>query len=141
MEIKMKPTSVIKVRLGLQAGGKLQKYFTQNCYKHMDKYVPRQNRMLRTNVEIGDDYITYKSPYAHYQYRGILYVDKKTGKGAFFNENYGFWSRPNTTKVPSNRNLNYHTPGTGSYWDKRMWSAEKDKVISETQKFFDRGCK
>ena len=141
MQIKMKPTSVIKARLGLQAGGKLQKYFTQNCYKHMDKYVPRQNRMLRTNVEIGDDYVTYKSPYAHYQYRGILYVDKKTGKGAFFNENYGFWSRPNTTKVPSNKKLTYHTPGTGSYWDKRMWSAEKDKVISETQKFFDRGCK
>lgn len=141
MQIKMKPTSVIKARLGLQAGGKLQKYFTQNCYKHMDKYVPRQNRMLRTNVEIGDDYVTYKSPYAHYQYRGILYVDKKTGKGAFFNENYGFWSRPNTTKVPSNKKLTYHTPGTGSYWDKRMWSAEKDKVISETQKFFDSGCK
>ena len=137
----MKPTSVIKARLGLQAGGKLQKYFTNNCYKHMDKYVPKQNENLRTNVQIEPDFIIYKSRHAHYQYRGILYVDRKTGKGAFFNENYGFWSRPDDTKVPSNRKLTYHTPGTGSYWDKRMWSAEKDKVISETQKFFDRGCK
>lgn len=141
MQVKMNPTSTIKARLGLQAGGKVQKYFTQNCYKHMEKFVPKQSGILRTNVEIGDDYITYKSPYAHYQYHGVLYVDKKTGKGAFYSENYGYWSRPNTTKVASNRSLNYHTPGTGSYWDKRMWSAEKDNVISETQKFFDRGCK
>lgn len=145
MKLELKPTSVIKARLGLNAGGKVQKYFTQRCAHHMDKYVPKQSGeqggKLRTKIEVEDDGIIYKSPYAHYQYKGELYVDPKTKKGAMYSEEYGFWSRPNVLKVPSGEKLKYHTPGTGSYWDKRMWSAEKDTVIKEVQRYFDRGCK
>ena len=37
--------------------------------------------------------------------------------------------------------VNYTTPGTGSYWDKRMVSAEMQDVVKEVQDYIDRGGK
>ena len=108
MPVKLKPTSEIKARLGIEPNGRVQKFFTNTCYKHMDKYVPYREGDLRTIVDIQDDSITYESPYAHYQYEGI----SKSGKS-----------------------LNYRTPGTGSYWDKRMVSAEIQDVVKEVQDY------
>lgn len=106
--VKLKPTSTIKARLGIQPNGRVQKFFTNTCYKHMDKYVPMDEGNLRTIVDIQSNSITYEMPYARYQYYGV----REDG----------------THKVK-----NYTTPGTGPYWDKRMWSAEKDKIIKEVQ--------
>lgn len=111
MPVKMKPTSVIIARLGLNPDGKTQKFFTNSCYKHMDKYVPMREGNLRIVVDIQPTYITYESPYAHAQYVGY-------------------------TKGPVE---NYTTPGTGPYWDKRMVSVEINDVISETQDYMKRG--
>ena len=90
----------------------MQRFFTDTCYKHMDKYVPKDIGNLRDNVDKGVDYITYESPYAHAQYIG---------------------------EVHGSPVRNYTTPGTGSYWDKRMWSIEKDDVIKEVQEYVNRG--
>ena len=108
MPVKLKPTSQIKARLGLEPNGRVQKFFTNTCYKHMDKYVPYDKGDLRTNVDIQDDRITYESPYAKYQYYGI----SKNGKP-----------------------LNYKTPGTGDYWDERMKSTEIKDVVKEVQNY------
>lgn len=107
MPVKMKPTSTIIANLGLEPNGRVQKFFTNTCYKHMDKYVPMENGDLRTNVSINTDSIVYESPYAHAQYVGYT-------KG----------------KVE-----NYTTPGTGPYWDKRMVSAEMQQVVKEVQNY------
>ena len=107
MPVKMKPTSVIKARLGLEPNGRVQQFFTNTCYKHMDKYVPMDEGNLRSNVDIQPDHITYESPYAHAQYVGY-------------------------TKGPVK---NYTTPGTGPYWDKRMVSAEMSQVVKEVQNY------
>lgn len=66
----LKPVSEIKADLGIDAGGRVQAFFTDTCYKHMDKYVPKDTGNLRDNVDKGIDYITYESPYAHAQYVG-----------------------------------------------------------------------
>ena len=116
MPVKMKPTSVIKARLGLEPNGRVQKFFTNTCYKHMDKYVPMDEGNLRTNVSLTSDTITYESPYARYQYYGI---------------------REDGTRPVQN----YTTPGTGPYWDKRMVSAEMLDVVKEVQDFVNRGGK
>ena len=107
MPVKLKPTSEIKARLGVEPNGRVQKFFTNTCYKHMDKYVPMDEGNLRTNVDIQIDSITYESPYAHAQYVGY-------------------------TKGPVR---NYTTPGTGPYWDKRMKSAEMQEVVKEVQDY------
>lgn len=75
----------------------MQKFLTDTCYKHMDKYVPNDVGNLRDNVDKGTDYITYKSPYAHYQYIGKLYV-MDNGKGAYYDPDYGYWSKPRSCK-------------------------------------------
>lgn len=109
----LKPTSEIKADLGIEPNGKVQKYFTARCYQHMDKYVPKDTGNLRENVILDSNSITYQSPYAHAQYVGY-------------------------TKGPV---LNYTTPGTGPYWDKRMVSAEIQEVVKECQAFINRGGK
>jgi len=117
MPVKMQPTSVIKARLGIEPNGRVQKFFTNTCYKHMDKYVPQADTSnLRTIVDIQNDSITYEMPYAHYQYIGM----RKDG----------------THQVQ-----NYTTPGTGPYWDKRMVSAEMQDVVKEVQNYVNHGGK
>lgn len=110
MAVKLKPTSQIKARLGIEPNGRVQKFFTNSCYKHMDKYVPMDEGNLRTIVDIQDASITYESPYAKYQYYGVR--------------------QDGTHQVE-----NYTTPGTGTYWDKRMVSAEIDDVVKEVQDY------
>ena len=104
--MKMQPISVIKANLGIEPNGRIQRFFTNTCYKHMDKYVPKDNGDLRDIVTLTANSITYESPYAHAQYVGF-------------------------TKGPVR---NYTTPGTGPYWDKRMWSAEGNIVVREVQR-------
>ena len=110
----LKPISEIKADLGIEPNGKVQKYFTERCYQHMDKYVPKDTGALRETVVKGTDYIKYNVPYAHAQYVGIVHGSPVK---------------------------NYTTPGTGPYWDKRMVSAEMNDVVKEVQAFIDRGSK
>lgn len=114
MPVKIQPTSVIKANLGIEPNGRVQKFFTNTCYRYMDKYVPKDTGVLRENVTIDSNSITYEQPYAHAQYIG---------------------------EVNGGQVVNYTTPGTGSYWDERMKSADMQNVVAEVQDFIDRGGK
>ena len=98
MPVKMNPTSTIKANLGLEPNGRVQKFFTNTCYKHMDKYVPKDEGNLRTIVDVESNSITYESPYARYQYYGKKMV-MSNGKSAFYSKDYGFWSKKGETKT------------------------------------------
>ena len=113
VEIRLKPARTILVNLGIGPNGRVQNFLVNTCYKHMDKYVPMNNGDLRTIVTLGPNYVDYEMPYAHYQYVGM----REDG----------------THKVK-----NYTTAGTGPYWDRKMWSAEKNDVINEVQGFLER---
>lgn len=69
----LKSISEIKANLGIEPNGRVQKFFTNTCRNHMDKYVPKDTEMLRENVTVESDSITYQSPYAHAQYVGIIH--------------------------------------------------------------------
>lgn len=114
MPVKMQPISVIKANLGIEPNGKVQKFFTNTCYRHMDKYVPKDTEALRETVTIDSDRITYEQPYAHAQYIG---------------------------EVNGGQVKNYTTPGTGPYWDERMKSAEMQDVVAEVQNYVNKGGK
>lgn len=140
MPVKMQPTSSIKVHLGIDPNGRVQRKFQALCYRYMDKYVPRRDGNLRKNVDLSDPTkIVYNSPYAHYQYEGKLYV-MDNGKGAYYSPKYGFWSDKGMPKHDSGRLLNYHTAGTGPQWDKRMVSAEINDLVKDLQAYIDRGA-
>ena len=109
VKVDMKPTSVIKARLGLGTTGRIQKFFTHTCAVHMDKYVPYRTGTLATTVVEEDTKIIYPQTYAIYPYKGI------------------------TRGKEMNYNLDKHA-FAGPYWDKRMWSAEKNEIVKEVQK-------
>lgn len=114
MPVRINPTSTIHAHLGIEPNGRVQKFFQNTCYKHMDKYVPMRDGNLRTNVDLSDsEKIVYQSPYARYQYYGM----REDG----------------THNVQ-----NYTTPGTGTYWDRRMVSAEMQDVVKEVQDYIRR---
>lgn len=136
MPVKIKPTSVIKARLGIEPNGKAQKFFTETCYRYMDKYVPKDNGDLRNEHSLTANSITYEMPYAHYQYIGKLYV-MDNGKGAYYSPDYGFWSKK--PKYPTDIPLKQKTGEP--YWDKQMVSAEIDDVVKEVQNYINRGGK
>lgn len=106
------PTKEIINRLGLESNGRVQTFFTNTCYRYMDKYVPQDEGNLRSIVTITPRSITYEMPYAKYQYKGM---------------------RDDGTHVVKN----YTTPGTCSYWDKEMWSAEGEDVVKEVQRYVE----
>ena len=112
----MKPTSVIKARLGLNPpDGSVQKFFTNTCAKHMDKYVPYKRGTL-ASYHIEGYYIIYDPLYARYQYEG---------------------KRKDGTHVIKKRTLKYH-PRATSHWDKKMVTAEMSDIVKEVQNYINR---
>lgn len=101
----------IKVDLGIEPNGRVQRFLIDTCANHMDKYVPMRTGTLSSSVLKTSHSIIYNTPYAAYQYYGV----SKNGK-----------------------DLNYSTEKheyAGPYWDKRMMTAEGNEVISEVQDF------
>lgn len=117
MPVKLKPLSEIKIRLGIDKNGSIQKFYQNTCYKMMDQFVPYKDGNLRTTTDLSNpEYIVYQMPYARYQYYG---------------------EREDGTRVVKK----YTTPGTGPYWDKRMWALKKDELIGTVQREINRRSK
>lgn len=119
MQTRMQPTSVIEAKLGLEVNGRVQRFFQTTCYKAMDRYVPRSagsdGGSLRETVDLSDpECIVYEMPYARYQYYGMRQDGSHVVK-------------------------NYTTPGTGPYWDKKMWNARKDDILEQLKNEIMRG--
>lgn len=139
--VKLKPTSTIKARLGIQPNGRVQKFFTATCAKHMDQYVPYDEGNLAL-YKIEGTNIIYDQPYAHYMYKG-----KVMGPNIPIKENgiiVGWFSPKGQPKHYTGEDIDYSKSKArghkyaGPYWDKRMWSADKDKIIKEVQDFIGR---
>ena len=99
--------------------------------RYFAKYVPMREGILAQDITIEPFQVTYNSPYAHYQWMGKLYVDSITLKGAFYDPDYGFWSRPGVSKIPTGIPLNYskeQNPLATSHWEVPAFEAFKDDV-------------
>lgn len=147
-EIKIAPITEQLRQLGLMPNGDMQVFVTELARQYMNQYVPTSGsdgRGLRASTRLVDNHtaIEYATPYSHYQYRGLLFVDPITLKGAFFKEGYGFWSRPGVDKIPDpeGRKLNYTNPKASSYWDKKMLKEDGPQFFNAIQEMFDRRYK
>jgi len=110
VRLKMEPDGVIMANLGIEPNGRVQRFFTNTCARHMDKYVPYDTGTLASTVEVGSDTITYDQPYAKVVYYGI-----RNGK-------------------PLNYSTDKH-PLACSYWDRQMVSAEMQDIVKEVQDY------
>ena len=129
---------IAKKKLGGQPG---MLSLATTAARFMDPYVPADNLVLAQNVDItadeGAGYITYNSPYAHYQYEGELYGPNYpiTDGG----EVVGFFSPPH--KTPTGKRLEYSTfrhPLATDHWDKAMMTARKEDLVKSYEEYLKR---
>lgn len=55
-------------KYGFGDKGKAELFLANNCFKRMEKYVPRDTGALATTVVVEPGSVTYIQPYAHKQY-------------------------------------------------------------------------
>ena len=117
-----------------KTGGDAGRLFLANeCKRLMDPYLPAKNLVLAHNVRVyvdqGMGKIHYLSPYAHYQYEGILFVSSITGSA---------WARAGEHKVPTDKALKHthfrHSLAT-SHWDKAMLVANRGALTAAYNKW------
>jgi len=124
------------IATGLNDGGATQRFFTNEVMRASDPYTPFDTGVLKNTAQNCGDNIYYNVPYARYVWYGKLMVDPKTHKGAFFSEDYGFWSRPNTPKLLTDVDLEYHGGAKrGAYWVNRAWIDNKDSILKATKDY------
>lgn len=120
----------------------INEVFAERC----DKYVPYQTGRL-ADVSITPYTITYRAPYAHYQYTGIVYgpnyripvketyyEDPFTGEIVDNTGGYVYRTPRGTVKFRTNRELNYSHiihPLATSKWDEEMLRNEGDNFIKD----------
>jgi hypothetical protein len=135
----LKPISEIKANLGLEPNGRVQKFFTATCAKHMDRYVPYDEGMLRNYIIRGSN-IIYNQPYAHYMYKGdVMGPNIPIKEGTTI---VGWFSPKGRKKHYTGKKIKYNASSgheyAGPYWDKRMVSAEMQDVVKEVQDYVGR---
>lgn len=145
IEIDISDADEIITQLGFAVGGRVQEFFTSEIMRMSEPYLPfgsAGSYRAMSYISADKDSIIYDLPYARYHWYGKLMVDPITGKGAFYNSTYGFWSRPNVKKVLTNRDLNFRgAPNRGPRWVERAWINNKDVIISATQDYAERYAK
>ena len=120
------------------SGGKEGLLFLANEAKRfMDPYVPAENLALSQNVNLyvegNAGIVHYVSPYAHYQYEGIVY-----GPNYPIMDGGGIagWYSP-SHKTPTGKKLNHSRarhPLATSHWDKAMKTARGDDLAKAYEK-------
>lgn len=115
---------------------KAQEALDNQIWADMQNYMPRDTGAMIQQIDIlnkstrGEVYfLAPEHDYAHYQWAGIKYVDPVYGVGAFYSEDYGFWSRPGVEKVPSNEPLNYSDPNARPHWDEVAFENHADQWV------------
>jgi hypothetical protein len=109
IRVDMNPTETILLKRSLNQNGRGQEYFTKECAKEFNNYVPfKTGRLKDMMVELQVDKIIYKAPYAKLQY----YTNRGKGK-----------------QGASLGGLR------GKQWDKRCWMSKGDEIVKRVARF------
>ncbi len=114
-----------------------QQALDAQVWNDMQQYMPHGstgNLIAQTgllNANASGEVFVYppELDYGHYQYEGIKYVDPVYGIGAFYDPDYGYWSRPNVKKIPSDIPLFYSSPKAEAHWDEVAYANHGDEWV------------
>jgi len=124
----LKSEKEIASRLKIEKDGKATEFLRNEVYRLSIPYVPRGSGRLSTDHTFPDAHtIKYTSPYAHYHYKGILYLTKSGSS----------WAKRGEKKFPSGKKMHY-TRG-GPEWDKRMLSNRKGDLVRSVENYIKNG--
>lgn len=114
VRLDMSRAREILARHGFSPDGEVQKYMTERIFEASKPYAPLKTGALSEyNVELGNDYILYRSRYARYQWYGRIMVGCPP-------------------KSPTNKPLKYQNGFLrGAHWVTRMWRDKKDKLLAD----------
>lgn len=122
-------------KFGLEIGGRVQRFIDQTVIDDCQPYVPASpDRTLefsaQVSTEIGSGKVIWNTPYAHYQYMGIVYGPNIPilQDGVLM----GYFSPPGRPKQPTDRELTYDTaqnPMAGSHWFERSKADNLNKWL------------
>lgn len=130
VKVKINSTNKILKDHGLDQDGRAIRFLRDDADRLMNPFVPMQNGMLRRNKTYPSNHeIKYISPYSKVQFYGKLMLTK----------NGSSWARKGEKKVVTNKNLKYHTSGTGPKWNELMMQRNKNTLIKDVENFIKIG--
>lgn len=144
LDAQLSPDDILAA-YGLERGGRVQRTIDQKVIDYCQPYVPASpDRTLefsaQASTEIGSGQVVWNTPYAHYQYMGIVY-----GPNIPIIEDgilMGFFSPPGRPKHPTDRELTYDTaqnPLAGPYWFERMKANRLNDILDEARRVMIQG--
>lgn len=144
LDAKISPDDLL-VAYGLERGGRVQKVIDQKVIDYCKPYTPASpDRTLefsaQMSTEIGSGEVIWNTPYAHYQYMGIVYGPNIPiiQDGMLM----GYFSPPGRPKHPTDRELTYdkaQNPMAGSYWFERMKADRLNDILDEARRVMIQG--
>lgn len=125
---------------GLEGDGRVTRFVRDDVDRLMNPYIPFKNGGLRRNKTYPNNHsIRYISPYSRYIYNGKMYISPKLGVSGIPLKSGRWWSPLGEKKKPTNKNLKYHTAGTGAKWDKLMLQRRSKDLENDVQNFIKKG--
>lgn len=104
------------------------KFVANEWHKLISPWTPMETGTTMESVEIRPKEIVYKSPNAHYLYKGELMVDPETGSS---------YAKKDSKKVYTGKDLdlthNKH-PLSSKEWDKAAEPTQKPQLINAMEK-------
>ena len=144
IKVDMKPVQQIMKQLGVTAQGDVQKFHTANVRRRIQRYMPYRSgatiKLMIIQSPADQPFIHVDVPYAHYLYKGKVWVDPATHAAGFLTAN-GWRSRKDVPKVETDRDIEYDktkNPEAGPYWDRRLVAAEGAQMQADLQAYVDR---
>ena len=139
LDIQLSPDDIL-AHYGMDTGGRLQQVLDQRVIDYCTDggYVPASpERTLefsaQLSTEIGSGKVIWNTPYARYQYYGLVMTDE-AGRT---------WVGPGETKpVITDRPLIYDTAQNdraGSYWFERMKADRLNDILDELRRVAKQG--
>lgn len=137
-KLEMDGVKKILAKRNLELGGAVQKFIDLEVIRQCEPYVPFDTGVLTasasTATDIGSGLVVYDTPYAHYQYYGIVYgpnIPMVIGGEQTFRSPAG------AKKVPTGRTLTYNKevhPLAGSFWFERMKADHTTEILDGAKK-------
>jgi hypothetical protein len=132
-------------QFGLEKGGRVQQAIDQSVIDYCQPYTPASpDRTLefsaQTATQVGSGQVIWDTPYAHYQYMGIVYGPNIPiiQDGVLM----GWFSPPGRKKYPTDRQLTYDTaqnPMAGSHWFERMKADRLNDILDVARHAMNEG--
>lgn len=109
----------------------VMKYAHTRLHAYCSPYVPMDSGTLDQKVNITEEYVHYKSPDAHFQWAGKVFVDDRGST----------YAKRSTSKHPTSRKLKYSTdkhPLATSHWEQAMAVAKGEQLAADIEDYIKR---